>query len=484
MRMSITVLVLVLGTAGCGRGDTGTPPQSKDSGWVLSLEPPSALNHAQPVVAFQFTSATQQEPPADTILVQGEPSKTSTGRYVNGETSEVLAERIVPTLVEIRLGRLVVRPTGVLVRGQRYTVLSRSGVLGSVVVSPSSELAYLARVWPPRESTEPTMQTIYCGDVAPTEAAAILLQPGDLAAQLEPGLDEQRRAIGNCVRIVPTTASAQPVQPPTHFDNFAIEPSPWLPGGDLPEIAPLGCTAWESEIGPGCLAIDKGIAIVRGPECKTFWVLSSSLGWRLQAIEGSGRFAVPLSERMNDGKFDLVVFDLAGRSFSASVRIAPQAPLARVVINEVMANPLGPEPAEEWVEVINAGSAAASVVGWKLRDDGGEVNLPPLVLEPSAVVLFVRSDFVGGRDGDVPPAVGTAMVRLPSLGKNGLSNSGEALELIDAGGNVVSAFPALASGRAGVSIARRNPFEPDDSIDGFAPHASPGASPGTSDIVQ
>jgi hypothetical protein len=484
MRMSLIVLVLVLGTAACGGGSAGDPGQSKDSSWKLRLEPASPLDHAQPVVAFVLASETPQEPPADSILVQGEPSKASIGRYVAGETPAVLAEQIVATGLDSRPGRLVIRPQGVLALGQRYTVLSRSGVLGSVVVSPTSELTYLARVWPPQESTEATMQTIYCGDSAPKESAALLLQPGDLAARLEPGLDPQGHAIGNCVRILPTDAAGQRVQPPTHLLDFAIEPSPWLAGVDLPEISALTCTAGESNLGPGCLAIDNGIGVVRGPASRTLWVFSSSLGWHLRAVEGGGRFTVPLSEQMRDEQLDVLVFDLAGRSLSASVRIVLPEPAARVVINEVMANPLGPEPAEEWVEVSNAGSIAASMVGWRLRDEAGEVDLPPLLLEPSAVVLFVRNDFLGGRDGDVPPALGTALVRLPSLGRNGLSNSGEALALIDASGATVSAFPAQASERAGVSIARRSPLELDDAIDGFAPHANPGASPGTSNIVQ
>src|SRR5690606_40695464 len=40
------------------------------------------------------------------------------------------------------------------------------------------------------------------------------------------------------------------------------------------------------------------------------------------------------------------------------------------VLNEVLANPSGPEPQQEWVEILNAGNVAASLSGYRLKDSG------------------------------------------------------------------------------------------------------------------
>ncbi|HMA97070.1 MAG TPA: hypothetical protein VKP30_30510, partial [Polyangiaceae bacterium] len=70
------------------------------------------------------------------------------------------------------------------------------------------------------------------------------------------------------------------------------------------------------------------------------------------------------------------------------------------------------------------------------------------------------------------------------LGKAGLLNSGESLSLVDAGGRVVSTFPSLASGREGVSLARRDPLVLDGDPTGFTAHAFPGSSPGEPNVVE
>jgi hypothetical protein len=482
MRKSLAIISLAI--AACGVNDAGRGPLAPKPSWVLSLEPQAELEQAQPVVAMVLSSDIEEEPPADVILVEGEPSKISTGKYMGGETTEALLERTIPTRLEKSAKRLVLRPVNVLLRGQRYTVLSRAGVLGSIAVRPAVELAYLSRVWPPRDSVERALQTIYCGDAAPTDAATIRLFPSELVATIEPGLDSDGRGSGSCVRILPDVETGQAVQPPTNWGNFAFEPTPWDPGAELAEIQPLACAADETNLGPGCLATGGGSGLVRAPASSTLWVLESSLGWHTQEVEADGRFAVPGIEQLSDGHINALVFDLAGRSFFGTAVIEPPMPSAHVIINEVMANPRGPEPAEEWIELTNAGAAAAEMRGWKLRDQSGAVEIPPLILEPSAIVLLVRRDFEGGVSGDVPPAPDTALVRLPSLGKNGLSNAGEPLLLLDDNDVVVSSFPGRASEREGVSQARRSPFELDDAPNGFGPHASPGASPGSTNVVE
>ncbi len=68
--------------------------------------------------------------------------------------------------------------------------------------------------------------------------------------------------------------------------------------------------------------------------------------------------------------------DLAGdrRAFDVTLRTTPAR--SRVVLNEVLANANGAEPAMEWVELVNAGSASTNLEGYRLEDSGGSVTLP------------------------------------------------------------------------------------------------------------
>lgn len=471
--------------AGCGLEDPDRPEVPEQTVWELALEPSSSLEEAQPVVGFVLTSARSAEYPRDLILIEGEVSNVSMGKYQAGEMTDALAERVVPSSFKLEPGRVTLRSLQRLAIGQRYSLLSRSGTMGSVVVNPNPEFPYLVRVWPPRDSPDPAMQVIYCGSSAPTESAEIDLFPTGTRATLEPGLDNYGSARGTCVRILPSAITGGTrMQPPAFHGGFAMEPTSWVPGAELPPVPELQCQPLEFPIGPGCLGFVGPQAVVRGPDAATFWVLRSVLGWHMRSVEAGERFSVALPEGAPQSPIDLWVYDLAGRYFETSVSVLAPPPAAQVVINEVMANPFGSEPAEEWIEIINAGTASAEMVGWRLRDESGEVELPPILIEPSGIALLARQDFTGGQAGDVPPEADCPVIRLPSLGKNGLTNAGEGLTLLDSAGTVVSRFPARSSGREGVSLARREPGVLDDSPEGFAPHAAPGASPGRANSVE
>ena len=151
---------------------------------------------------------------------------------------------------------------------------------------------------------------------------------------------------------------------------------------------------------------------------------------------------------------------------------------AHVVLNEVLANPRGPESNGEWVELVNDGAATVELAGFEYRDSGAAVSLPEGVIEPGQFVLLAADGFAPDPELDVPPVLGTRVITLPKLGQSGLSNSGELLRLFDASGRLLSRFPAIAAPDAGVSVARRTPDAPDDDANAFGAHAPPGASPG------
>jgi hypothetical protein len=173
--------------------------------------------------------------------------------------------------------------------------------------------------------------------------------------------------------------------------------------------------------------------------------------------------------------------DLDGRETPFSLELATARAMPHVVLNEVLANPIGPEPAQEWIELVNDGSIVVDLEGSTLELSDGVATLPRASLAPGAFALVVAESYDVADGRDVPPAPGTLILR---LGRLGLSNSGEALTLRARDHALLSRFPPVAPSRAGVSVARRAPAAPDADPSSFGTHAAPGASPGwRNDIV-
>jgi hypothetical protein len=176
---------------------------------------------------------------------------------------------------------------------------------------------------------------------------------------------------------------------------------------------------------------------------------------------------------------DVAVVDGAGRVAVASFAATTLAPMPHLVINEVLANPLGPEPAQEWVEVVNDGQVAASLADFVLGDLGGQTELPAVSLAPQAYALIVNEGFVEDDELDPKPAPGALIVRVPKLGQDGLTNGGEPLKLLDRAGQVVSRWPAQPKPKPGFSVARVDPRAPDGLDRSFAVSTpTPGGSNG------
>jgi hypothetical protein len=165
------------------------------------------------------------------------------------------------------------------------------------------------------------------------------------------------------------------------------------------------------------------------------------------------------------------------RSWSATLRSGPAAP--RFVLTEVLADAAGPEPQGEWVEVQNIGTKPGSLEAFELWDEAGGVALPSVVLAPQQFGLVVRDDFAVGPD-HVPEAAAVPIV-VPTIGKNGLRNSGERVELRDPAGTVQSLMLPLPSSE-GVSVARVDAWAP-DVLSSFSTHGAKGASPGQENIL-
>ena len=129
----------------------------------------------------------------------------------------------------------------------------------------------------------------------------------------------------------------------------------------------------------------------------------------------------------------------------ATPQAVSAAPMPRIRISEFLPRPLSGEP--EWVELINDGTEAVDLSGWKIGDSHASRPLWGAI-EPGARIVF--------SDGPLVDAKGEVRLLDGRIG-NGLNNEGDRLALIGPDGAVVAAIeygsPALPTPAAGASLA-------------------------------
>jgi lamin tail-like protein len=142
--------------------------------------------------------------------------------------------------------------------------------------------------------------------------------------------------------------------------------------------------------------------------------------------------------------------DLAGNAaVSAPVAFTTPVALPPIAITEVLANPAGPEPQQEYVELRNLGDADIPVGGLRLQDSKGGDDLPAETLAAGGYALVVTATYDPNEGSDPAPRAGTLLLRVDTrLGADGLSNSGEAVQLV-LGDSVVSSYGGWVSVSAG-----------------------------------
>lgn len=161
-----------------------------------------------------------------------------------------------------------------------------------------------------------------------------------------------------------------------------------------------------------------------------------------------------------DATGTLTVVDLAGLRTAVPVAIATHGDLTALTISEVCADPEGPEPAQEWIELANFGAVPARLEGISISDREDEVGTTlhtSSVVPPGARVIVAADGFDPDAAG-VPP--GAPLVTTGrALVSGGLSNAGEALLLRDGAGRRLAGVPALA-GREGSCVVRAPGADP------------------------
>ncbi len=142
----------------------------------------------------------------------------------------------------------------------------------------------------------------------------------------------------------------------------------------------------------------------------------------------------------------LTVVDAAGNRFEEAITIATSPALARISIDEVRSDPLGPEPQQEFVELLSSAAEATSIMGYAITTDPsakGRRITTDLAVLPGERVLVVaeRFDVADTRDGPLAP--GLRIARLD--GPLSLANGGHALVLRDRDGRRLDETPTLAA---------------------------------------
>lgn len=495
----LTVLALSLG--GCQPelplGRRGGSASSTASALPeLHLDPEADLQAAPPILRLRVALAGEADPAAF-VLVRGEVSKAHVRQLASEEISKALRERLVPALSwaegEGEARQIVLAPLAPLDPGEAYVVASGAPALALPLrVAEADEVATLTRVWPPPDEGATADLAVYCETDGSAEPLAEVELAVELAPVGRPGAlrtGAMDRAGASCLRFeaeVAGDADEGPAVLPPLVElggrALRLDPRPLVRGAAAPPLEPLPCEEGERSLGPGCARVEDDRLVARAPAAPLLWTITGAGVDMVVATRPGQPFIVSPLPPVSAVALRVGTYDVAGRRAESSFTAVTEPPRPHVVLNEVLADPLGPEPGQEWVELYNDGLVSAELEGYVLEDIGGATTLPAATLAPGAFALVVSAAFVEDDELDTPPAPGTLLLRVDKLGKNGLSNAGEPLRLSDASGRVVSRFPAMKASKAGLSVARVAPRAPDGLAASFA-IAKAGATPGAANAL-
>ncbi len=239
-------------------------------------------------------------------------------------------------------------------------------------------------------------------------------------------------------------------------DRSGAPVGPWqaiVHTGDEPQqpvaFLETTCQLDEVQAGPACVLADDRSATIRVQLAHPVRAFLSGASVRDRGVANRGEVQLRLEPLVAGSRFEaeLLLIGLSGASHVERLSLAVPEGLLPVTIAEVRANPLGAEPRQEYVEVLNFGPAPVPVAGLALADRPdriGDVIETAQTIPPGARALLVADAFDPDDDADVPVPPGVPLIRVgTSLASAGLSNAGEAIYLRDAEGRRLSSAPAL-----------------------------------------
>jgi len=442
------------------------PASLGDGSANVRFEPSAASDPVSNVVHIHLANSSPHS--GALSLFEGTLSSYYLGKFKHGEVPSTLASRQVP-LVSWRAGaELVAAPSRPLTLGT-YSLLSAVGLVAEFQVGVIRPV--LERWWPPVASEEGPLFAVYC---RPESSAAdmpspgpLLFEPGGSAVELASGVDESGLFADRCSHFESplSLARGEIWIPPVTIGDWALDPAVFSVVEHQSAVS-LGCEAGELALGPGCARVADDRVTVRTPNSPLFWIVHTSHG-ALVEVSSGGR-PLTIAGLLPDAQERLwgSARDLAGAAQAFELELHTTKARGRPILNEALADALGPEPQSEWIELFNDGTLAVDLAQYSLQDGGGRTPLPHATLAPAQFALLVREDFAPNAS-DEPPTPGSLLIRVPTLGKSGLSNAGERLSLLDSAGAECSVLPALA-GKAGQSLSRRTPASVDSDPTAFS----------------
>jgi hypothetical protein len=455
-------------------------PEQLDGSAPIELEPAAPLDAAPPVLRIHLrlgAVATDQVDLSRITVVRGEVGPGHLRQIERGELSKALSKRVVPAslwLDETDTGEAwaIVAPTVPLAPGETYTVVGGTPPSPHEIRIAAAEESppVLPRVWPPIDFGATLTAGVWCGEAPlPESAAAADLMPGGPHGELKRGAVDGIGA--RCLRFeaapgaMPTELGERSfVGPPAAGGEppvVSLDPRPFVLETEPAPAAAAACEPDEVQFGPGCAHVMDDRIRVRAAEAPLLWAIAGERLDEVVTTRAGEPFVLTPLPPLSAVALAVATVDNAGRVERHALSTTTLAPMPHVVINEVLANPLGSEPAQEWVELYNDSSVPASLDGYVLSDVGAETALPSASLAPGAYALIVNEAYADDDELDPPLPPEALLLRVPRLGNHGLSNSGEPLKLMDAGGAVLSRSPALPASRAGMSLSRVKPHAPD-----------------------
>lgn len=422
-----------------------------------------------PVVHVGIERAGGAIDPEEVWLVRGEVSSSQVRALERGEPSKALSERRIAARAFAAGDDVVIAPDVALEEGTYTLVVPSRSWTTEVVVGAASRWPLLTRAWPPRDAPGQPSAWLFCGeDARAGEGAEVVLEPEGIAGAFEPWADPR------CVKFTGDPLDAGFVVPPPWIvcdgTPCALAPGA-IVAGAVKALEPLACGVDERSISGGCVTVEDDRLVVRAPDAPLYWVVGIDGGAAAPlyagAVPASDRFVVRGLAPAATTSLWIRTLDARGVERAEVLDAKTLPPRPHVVLNEMYANPIGAEPAQEWVELYNDGFASVSLGGAVLRDAGGEVALPDVVLAAGAFALVATEAFELDDGFDVPVPATCTVARVEALGKNGLGNSGEPLTLSGPDGAIWSRFPPLAASKAGESAMRNAPDAFDDDAGAF-----------------
>jgi len=451
----------------------------------VSIEPGGSVEAAPAVLRLRVEGGRKRSALADYRMFSGELGAYHVGRIRSRDLPTTLLEREIGVLAWAEEDDVLVAPLAALESGKYALATPELGLVAEVLVQ-ASLVPVLERVWPPPDMLSGVGRAIFCGEgIARAALGLVELAPTGAPASILPGLDDGGAYSDRCLRLelTETGIAGTPLLPPALSGEVALEPRVLVIAREEQEpTTATPCAEPEVALGPMCGAVGDDRVELRMHSAAAF-VAFERPEELVGVVRPENSLVLRGFEPSSRARVTGIAFDARGTRSAIDVELTTATSRPHLVLNEVLADPVGPEALGEWIELVNDGSRPVDLAAFVLDDALEPVALPSHELAPGDMALLVGDSYEPDPELDLVPPPDTAIIRLPTLGRNGLANGGELLRLRDRDGIVVSRFPARKAPRAGRSVARRASDSPDAEQSSFGEHAEPGASPGQDNVV-